>query len=198
MNTDHMCLGPWHFAVGRQTLNPLIYVLLFQKAHRSGRFHNILMAGLLLCNRITWIKCLALKFRVKMIGVIVVCRFNSYPMSSGWKPHRFEFIATPPMCHCMQIIVTSTVWGVAYTNLLNPLHGEYIWRSIKRISMLKLISPWCHLYASVNWVSIESGNGWAQMRREAITWTNANYLSIGPLGTNFSENWMKIQNFSFM
>ena len=30
-----------------------------------------------------------------------------------------------------------------------------------------------------------------------LTWTNAD-LSIGPLGTNFSEIWIKLQNFSFI
>ena len=35
------------------------------------------------------------------------------------------------------------------------------------------------------------------IRHQAITWTNAHLLSIGPLGTNFSEIWINIQNFSF-
>ena len=33
--------------------------------------------------------------------------------------------------------------------------------------------------------------------RQAITWTNADILSIGPLETSFSEIRIKIQNFSF-
>ena len=49
----------------------------------------------------------------------------------------------------------------------------------------------------MNWVSIGSGNGLAPKRRQAITWTNADLLSIGPLGTNFSENWVEILTFSF-
>ena len=57
--------------------------------------------------------------------------------------------------------------------------------------------PQCHIYASVNWVSIGSGNGLPPKMRQAITWTNANLLSIGLLGTNFSENWIKIVSFSF-
>ena len=69
----------------------------------------------------------------------------------------------------------------------------------------KLISTQCHIYASVNWLSIGSSNGLAPERRQAITWTNAEpvtwtnagLLSIGPLGTNFSEIWIKIQKFSF-
>ena len=43
-----------------------------------------------------------------------------------------------------------------------------------------------------------SGNGLSPVRRQAITWTNADLLSIGPSGTNFSEIWIKTQNFSFM
>ena len=34
-----------------------------------------------------------------------------------------------------------------------------------------------------------------KMQRQAITWTNAHFLSIGPLGANFSEIWIKIQKF---
>ena len=58
-------------------------------------------------------------------------------------------------------------------------------------------SPWCRTYVSVNWISIGSDNGLAPNRRQAIIWTNAGLLSIGPFGTNFSEILIKIQNFSF-
>ena len=34
-------------------------------------------------------------------------------------------------------------------------------------------------------------------RRQAITWTNADALSIRPLGTNFSEIWIEILILSF-
>ena len=37
---------------------------------------------------------------------------------------------------------------------------------------------------------------WRPAGRQAITRTN-NVLPLGPLGTNFSENWIKIQKFSF-
>ena len=45
---------------------------------------------------------------------------------------------------------------------------------------------------------IGSGNGLSPVRRQAITWTNADLLSIGPLETNYSETQIKIQKFSFM
>ena len=61
-----------------------------------------------------------------------------------------------------------------------------------------LISPWCHICASVNWVSIVSDNGLPPVRRQAIICTNAGLLSIGPPGTNFSEILIKTSNFLFM
>ena len=49
----------------------------------------------------------------------------------------------------------------------------------------------------MNWIGVGSGYGLSPIRRQAITCTNAHLLSIGPLGTNFSEIRIKIQSFSF-
>ena len=38
---------------------------------------------------------------------------------------------------------------------------------------------------------------WGSVRRQAITWINAGLLSIGLLGTNFSEIWIWILSYSF-
>ena len=43
---------------------------------------------------------------------------------------------------------------------------------------------------------IGSNNGLSPGRRQAIIWTNAGILLIGPLGTNFSENWIGVETFS--
>ena len=74
----------------------------------------------------------------------------------------------------------------------------------KKIAMMakphklyQLISSWCHIYVSMNWVSIGSGNALSPVGCQAITWTNADLLSIVPLGMNFSEIWIEIQSFSF-
>ena len=42
-----------------------------------------------------------------------------------------------------------------------------------------------------------SYNGLSPGRRQAIIWTNAGILLIGPLGTNFSENFIEILTFLF-
>ena len=47
-----------------------------------------------------------------------------------------------------------------------------------------------------NLTIIGSDNGLSPDRRQAIIWTNAGLLSIEPLRTYFSENYIKIQPFS--
>ena len=48
-----------------------------------------------------------------------------------------------------------------------------------------------------NVTTIDSDNGLSPCRRQAIIWTNAGILLIGPLGTNFSEILIEIHTFSF-
>ena len=45
---------------------------------------------------------------------------------------------------------------------------------------------------SVNWINIKSGNGLLPFQHEAITWTNADLLSILLQGTNWSGILIKI------
>ena len=52
------------------------------------------------------------------------------------------------------------------------------------------------IYATVNEGIIASDNGLAPGQRQAITWTNAGFLSIGLLRTHFSENRIGILSFS--
>ena len=48
-----------------------------------------------------------------------------------------------------------------------------------------------------NLTIIGSDNGLSPGRRQDIFWTNAGMLSIGPLGTNFSETLAEITTFPF-
>ena len=48
-----------------------------------------------------------------------------------------------------------------------------------------------------NLTIIGSDNGLSPGRRQVIIWTNAGILSIGPLGTKFSEILIEILTFSF-
>ena len=56
--------------------------------------------------------------------------------------------------------------------------------------------PVTHICVS-DLTNIGSGNGLSPGRRQAIIWTNAGILLIGPLRTNFSEILIEIHAFSF-
>ena len=61
----------------------------------------------------------------------------------------------------------------------------------------ELIEAEWRIYASLNWVIIGSDNGLSPVRCQAIIWTNAGILLIGPLGTSCCELLIGIQTFSF-
>ena len=48
----------------------------------------------------------------------------------------------------------------------------------------------------MNRVTIDSDNGLSPNRLQAIIWTNAGSLSIGHLGTNFTEIFIKIKKYN--
>ena len=62
---------------------------------------------------------------------------------------------------------------------------------------VQLIEAEWRIHPSLKWVTIGSDNGLSPVLRQAIIWTNAGILLIGPLGTNFSEILFGIQTFSF-
>ena len=61
----------------------------------------------------------------------------------------------------------------------------------QRVNTLRLSDEY------INWAIIGQDNGLLPGQRQAITWTNAGILLIGPLGTNFSEILIEIHTFSF-
>ena len=72
------------------------------------------------------------------------------------------------------------LWGTSVTRL-NPLEVHLThWGQVTHICFI-----------------IGSDNGLSPGRRQAIFWTNAGILLIGPLGTNFSEISSEIHTFSF-
>ena len=54
-----------------------------------------------------------------------------------------------------------------------------------------------HIYASANKGIIASHNGLLPVQLQAIIWTNAGILLIGPIGIKFSEILIEIHTFSF-
>ena len=73
------------------------------------------------------------------------------------------------------------------------IYDQHIWSTA--VNSLRPSDAYMHLWVS-NLTIIGSDNGLSPERRQAIIWTNAGILLIGPLGTNFSEILIEIQTFS--
>ena len=67
---------------------------------------------------------------------------------------------------------------------------------LQMIHSFNSMRPRC-IYALATYITIGSDNGLSPIWCQAIIWTNVRVLSIGPMGTNFSEISIKIQTFSF-
>ena len=75
-------------------------------------------------------------------------------------------------------------------------YPQFYWYNI--ITLTISSSPRSAAYICVSESgSIVSDNGFSPIRRQAIIWTIVGLMSIEPLGTNFSEILIKIQNSSF-
>ena len=80
-----------------------------------------------------------------------------------------------------------------------PMTAYYLVPSISLLRLLMALIHWgrvTHICVS-KLANIGSGNGLSPGRRQAIIWTNAGILLIGPLVTNFSEISIEILTFSF-
>ena len=123
-------------------------------------------------------------------------------------------------------INTFVLW--IHLDIQIPLCGESIWpmvipsvpganiiatnlcRYLTNASLQRVPrSPWGFISMLTHWsrvthicvrklTNIASDNGLSPGRRQAIIWTNAGILLIGPIATNFSENLIGIQTFSSM
>ena len=84
---------------------------------------------------------------------------------------------------------------------LSNLNSQWVSQLLFSITYLKIIFlthwGWVTHICIGKLTNIGSDNGLSPGRHEAIIWTNAGMLLIGPLGTNFSEMLIEIHTFSF-
>ena len=82
-------------------------------------------------------------------------------------------------------------------DLLNDGERNYIFLFSEKKSPRQGLTRWgrvTHICVGKP-TTIGSDNGLSPERRQAINWTNAGILLIGPLGTNFSEIFIEIHTF---
>ena len=88
-------------------------------------------------------------------------------------------------CHQASIISWGNVDPHLYCHMVSPSHNDLThWGRVTHICVGNL-------------TNIDSDNGLLPGRRQAIIWTNAGLLLIGPLGTNLNEILSEIRSFSF-
>ena len=120
------------------------------------------------------------------------------------------FCTKPSICNSQNLFrivsIPSWFWHVyreAFTIILNMLIVFPIWTKCTfRFSEYVKISPLTHwgrvMHICVGKLTIiGSDNGLSSGRRQAIIWTSAGILLIGPSGTNFNEISIAVQTFSF-
>ena len=81
--------------------------------------------------------------------------------------------------------------------MLSELHRKALWHPDDILHWHSKSSRYLNLTHWGRETIIGSDNGLTPGRRQAIFWTNAGILLIGPLSTNFSEILIKISTFSF-
>ena len=132
----------------------------------------------------------------------IVCRCLKYNLYAIWQLQNSNFCNCPWFCsaHFWPIVNWTSVKFEPNHQLRHLI--RYMWKC-----------PWCRLSSTCfialthwgrvthicvgNLTIIGPNNGLSPGWRQAIIWTNAGILLIGPWGTNFSEILIGIQAFSF-
>ena len=99
-----------------------------------------------------------------------------------------EIITTPMKCESKSLF--------SFKQMHSKISFTKSWLFYSGFSVLTHWGRVTHICVSKLTI-IGSDNGLAPDRRQAIIWTNAGLLLIGPLGTNFSEILIEILAFSF-
>ena len=112
-----------------------------------------------------------------------------------WKhfPHYLNFVERPPECPPYRVSIAELLWFLCCKSLQavkQTVALQVIWDAVIHWGRVT------HIWVD-NITSIGSDNGLSPGRRQAIIWTNAGILLIGPLETNFSEISVEILTFSF-
>ena len=157
----------------------------------------------------SWNKCHRLKI-VGCIGLILMWPMRQMVLKKGISGCVISLISVLFFDYQYRLVLklsTSSVKGfknindefvIWYGNAFR-ITGSFPTTSLHKGSVIRRLTHWgwaTHICVG-KLTTIGSDNGLAPGRRQAIIWTNAGILLIGPLGTNFSEILIGIQTFSF-
>ena len=132
--------------------------------------------------------CIKCYYFIKCYYIFVYIIHITYMCSTWISVSSVDFVSTYCFhntsiflaCVVAQHIFLLSTWNLVSATIFYLTH----WGRVTHICVCKL-------------TIIGSDNGLSPYRRQAIIWTNAGLLLIGPLGTNFSEILIEILKFSF-
>ena len=156
---------------------------------------------------------------------ILYCIIHNHPFPYGTTSQWWNSVASNYRLRMTGISSTAKVWSYGFKSNQNKTKHQYE-KKKKNHTFVHLqlqlqqnvtfgrdestmeVKTWAVEGALTHWgrvtqicvskqAIIGSDNGLSPGRRQAIIWTNAGILLIGPLGTNFSEILIEIHTFSF-
>ena len=140
-----------------------------------------------------------------MVGGFQQTTSNGSSVYMSWRHHETSCtygasLKWPLWCNKSQV-VDRMPWHNSYLAncLLEKLPSLTVRRLQNALCLGSVLTHWgrvTHICVS-NLTTIGSDNGLSPGRCQAIIWTNAGILLIGPLGTNFNEILIEIHIFSF-
>ena len=153
------------------------------------------------CRRDIWYCCEFKIWSVFCLSLSLQWRHNGHDSISNHQPH--DCLLNRLYRHRSKKTSKLRVTGLCAGN--SPVSSPHKWPVTRKMFQFDDVimiavsfnsSPPSATY--MRWwtvVSIGSGNGLSPVRCQAIPWTYAALLWIGPLGTNFSELWIEIKAF---
>ena len=119
-------------------------------------------------------------------GIALIARF----IGPTWGPSGADRTQVGPML---------APWTLLSGRVKLTPQGIALYEQHQRDHIESLLTHWSRVtHLCLNKLTIVgSDNGLSPGRRQAIIWTNAGMLLIGPLGTNFNEISIEINTFSF-
>ena len=146
-----------------------------------------------------WRDCLVM-CQLDSAGIILIETTNIF-----FHENKYQIVFCHAQPRLFMLIVGRNIHvkkpGNKYEIVVHPVTLVWIWCTIlwKNMNIYDSLTHWgrvTHICVG-KLTMIGSDNGLSPGRRQVIIWINAGLLSIGPLGTNFNENLIKMQNFSF-
>ena len=128
------------------------------------------------------------------------CRWECDSCSKAWALCRFIYCFNDAVCFIfMYFVRNDEIKTVNWTEWCNACTGNFSTILSIQTHVFSILTHWGRVthICVLNLTIIGQDNGLSPGRRQAIIWTNAGILLIGPLGTNFSEILIEIHTFSF-